>query len=146
MILLANRKPHVVLGDPGVPIGVELGGRDGGDAELLDEEPGELEVAGARGHVGREGVVPGEPHARHVHHDEVAALGLRVGQAELAPHFVEARHLAVHVAHGFVPEPFAFGLFEAWGLCWLVDVLEILVGGGVFEIGVLIEAMDRDKG
>lgn len=143
MILLANRKAHVVLGDPGVPIGVELGGRDGGDAELLDEEPGELEVAGARGHVGREGVVPGEPHARHVHHDEVAALGLRVGQAELAPHFVEARHLAVHVAHGFVPEPFAFGLFEAWGLCWLVDVLEILVGEWSVRDRVLDRGINR---
>lgn len=61
----------------GVLVGIELGRRDGGDADLLDQEPAELEVAGAAGDVGREGVAFGEFDGGHVGEDEVAAF--RVG-------------------------------------------------------------------
>lgn len=66
----------------GVLVGVELGGRDGRDAHLLDQEPGELEVAGPVGDVRREGVVLGEFNGGHVGEDEVAAFGVGVLMVE----------------------------------------------------------------
>mgnify|MGYP006873518250 CR=1 FL=1 len=61
----------------GVRIGIEFRRRNGGDANLLDEEPAELEIARAAGDVWREGIVLWEFDRGHVGQDKVAAL--RVG-------------------------------------------------------------------
>lgn len=106
VVLLAHGEPDVILGDVRVGVGVELGRGDGRDADLLDHEPGELEVARPAGHVRRERVVRRQLDFRHVHHDEVPALRVRVGQPELVPDFVESSHLALHVPHCLVPEAF----------------------------------------
>lgn len=78
VVVLADGEPQVILRQMGVLRGVELRGRDGGDAQLHDQEPGQLEVARALGHVRREVVAGGEAHARQVHEHEVAAFGVRV--------------------------------------------------------------------
>lgn len=62
----------------GVGVGVELGGRDGGHAELHDQEPAEAEVARAASHVRGEVIVRRQPDARHVDEHKVAAFGVRV--------------------------------------------------------------------
>lgn len=62
----------------GVGVSVELGGRDGGDANLLDQEPGQFEIARPAGDVRRERVVLWHLDAGHVGQDEVAALWVRV--------------------------------------------------------------------
>ncbi len=114
LIRLAHSKPQIVLHNRAVSVGVELARRDGGDAQLLDQEPGELEVARPLGHVRREGVVGGDLDLGEVHHDEVAALGLRVGDAELVPDGVEEVHFVAEVGDGLVPEAEGVGFFEAW--------------------------------
>lgn len=61
-----------------VGVSVELRGRDGGHAELHDQEPAEPEVARALGHLRGEVVVRGKLDARHVDEHEVAAFGVGV--------------------------------------------------------------------
>lgn len=74
-IRLADRKPQPVLDRVRVGVREELRRRDGRDAELLDAEPGQLEVARPAGDVRRERVVGGELHFGQVDKDEVAAFG-----------------------------------------------------------------------
>lgn len=62
----------------GVGVGVELRGRDGGHAELHDQEPAEPEIPRAIGHLRGEVVVGGQLDTRHVDEDEVAAFGVGV--------------------------------------------------------------------
>ena len=78
LILLANRKPQPVLGEMSVRVREELGGRDGRNAQLLDAEPRELEVAWAIGNMGRERVVCGQLYFGEVDEDEVATFGFGV--------------------------------------------------------------------
>lgn len=80
---LADGEPQPVLDDRGIRIGEEFSGWDGGHAELLDAEPGELEIAWPVGYVGRERVVVGKLHFGQVDEDEVAAFGLGVLQGPL---------------------------------------------------------------
>lgn len=58
--------------------GVELGGGDGGDAELHEEEPAELEIAWALRDFGGERVVMREVDLGEVGEDEVASFGFGV--------------------------------------------------------------------
>jgi hypothetical protein len=62
----------------GIRIGIELRRWDGGDANLVDEEPAELEIARAAGDMGREGVVLWEFDRGHIAKDKIAALGVGV--------------------------------------------------------------------
>lgn len=62
----------------GVGVGVELGGRDGGHAELHDQKPAELEISRSVGDVRGEVVVGGQVDARHVDEDEIATFGVGV--------------------------------------------------------------------
>lgn len=75
LIRLADRKPQPVLDRVRVGVREELRGRDGRDAELLDAEPGQLEVARPAGDVRGERVIGGELDFGQVDEDEVAAFG-----------------------------------------------------------------------
>lgn len=103
----------------GIRIRVELRRRDSRDAELLDQEPGELEVARAAGDVGREVVALGELDLGEVDEDKVPALGLRVGQVELVEDGGQAVELALHLGDGLGPEVVVVGLLEAHGAGFL---------------------------
>ena len=61
-----------------VGISVELRGRNGRHANLLDQEPRKLEVARAVRDVRGEGVAVGDFNGSHVDEDEVAAFGVGV--------------------------------------------------------------------
>ena len=78
IVVFAHRKAEIVLSNVGVGISVELRGRNGGNANLVDKEPAELEVAGAIGNVGWEGVVCWELDGGEVDENKVSALGIRV--------------------------------------------------------------------
>lgn len=58
--------------------GIELRGRDGSNPKLHNQEPAQLEIARAVGHVRGEVVVPGEVDFGEVGEDEVAAFGVGV--------------------------------------------------------------------
>ena len=58
--------------------GIELRGRDGRHAQLHDQEPAELEITRAVGHVRGKVVVRGEDDFGEVGEDEVAAFGVGV--------------------------------------------------------------------
>lgn len=62
----------------GVGGSVELGGRNGGHAELHDQEPAEPEIPRSVGDMRGEVVVRGQLDARHVDENKVAAFGFRV--------------------------------------------------------------------
>lgn len=61
-----------------VGLGVELGWRDGDDAELHEQEPAELEIARPLGDVWGEGILGGEVHFGEIGEDEVSAFGFGV--------------------------------------------------------------------
>lgn len=121
VVVLADGEADPILGEMRPLVGVELGRRDCGDAQLHDEEPGHAEVARAVPHVRREVVGRGQRDARKVGEHEVAALGLAVRQAQLGEDACEARHLALHLRHRRVPEVdvWLVGHFEAHGRCFL---------------------------
>lgn len=62
----------------GVGGGVKLRGRDGGHAELHDQEPAEPEIPRSVGHLRGEVVVGRHLDTRHVDQHEVTAFGLGV--------------------------------------------------------------------
>ena len=78
IIILAHRKSEVVLGDVCVGVSIELRGRDRSNANLLDQEPAELEVTRAISDVRWEWVVCRELDRGHVGQDKVSAFGIRV--------------------------------------------------------------------
>lgn len=80
IVVFADRKAEIVLSNVGVGISVELRRRNGGNANLVDKEPAELEVAGAIGNVGWEGIVCWELDGGEVDENKVSALGIRVLQ------------------------------------------------------------------
>lgn len=57
---------------------VELGWRDSHDAELHEQEPAELEIAGSLGDVWRERVTWREVHFGEIGEDEISAFGFGV--------------------------------------------------------------------
>lgn len=115
IIRLAHREPQVIFHNLAVLIRIELGRWDGRHTDLLDQEPRQLKVSWAAGHMRRERVVLGQLDLGHVGHDKVSALGLRVRQVQLVKDGVEPRHPALHVRHAFIPEPFSLGLLEPDG-------------------------------
>lgn len=78
IVVFADRKAEVVLSNVGIVISVKLGGRNGSNADLVDEEPAKLEVARTTGNVGWEGIVCWKLDSGHVDKDKVPALGIRV--------------------------------------------------------------------
>lgn len=73
LVLLAYRKPQPILRHPLAFLGVEFRRRDGGHAQLHDQEPAEFEIARAGGEVRGERVGGRERYAGEVGEDEVAA-------------------------------------------------------------------------
>lgn len=85
IVVFADCKAEVVLSNVGVVISVKLCGRNGSNADLVDEEPAKLEVARTTGNVGWEGIVRWELDSSHVDKNKVSALGIRVlGRFKLA--------------------------------------------------------------
>lgn len=78
VVVLANSKTEVILGNVLIRIGVELSRRDGSNSNLMDEEPAEFEVAGTVGHMRRELVVLWQLDGGHVGQNEVTTFGIRV--------------------------------------------------------------------
>ena len=78
VVILADRKSQPVFGEMGILVREEFRRWDRSHAELLEDEPAELEIAGSRRDVGRKVVVFGELDFRQVGEDEVAAF--RVGE------------------------------------------------------------------
>lgn len=78
VVVLADGEAHVITGQMGVGLGVELRGRDGGHAKLHDQKPAEPEISWSVGYMRGEVVVRGQLNARHVDEHEVAAFGLGV--------------------------------------------------------------------
>lgn len=78
IVVLAEREPQIVLRQMRVFRRVELRRRNGRNAHFHDQEPAQLEVSRATGHVGREFVVGRELDFCHVDEDEVAAFGVGV--------------------------------------------------------------------
>lgn len=56
IIILAYGKPEIILRNVGIGVSVELGWRNGRNANLMNEEPAKLEVAGAACNMRREWV------------------------------------------------------------------------------------------
>lgn len=78
VVVLADSEAQVIAGQVGVGGSVELGGRDGGHAELHDQEPTELEIPRSVGHLRGEVVVRGQLDVRQIDEHKVAAFGFRV--------------------------------------------------------------------
>lgn len=78
VVILADSKAEIVFGKAGIGVGIELGGRDGSDANLVDQEPTELEITRAASHMGWEGIVGGQLDRCHVGQHEVSTFGLGV--------------------------------------------------------------------
>ena len=76
-ILLTHSKPQIILRNMRIAFRVKLRRRDRCHAQFHDQEPAELEVAGALGDVWWKCVVGREHDLGEVHEDEVAAF--RVG-------------------------------------------------------------------
>lgn len=66
IIVLAHRKAEIMLSKVGVGISVEFSGRDSSHANLMDEEPGELEITRTASNMGWEGIVSRELYRGHV--------------------------------------------------------------------------------
>ena len=167
VVILADGKTQIILRHMGIPVGVKLRRRDRRNAELHDEEPAELEVAGPTGDVGREGVVCGEVDVAHVYEDEVAAFGVGVlgtirklsaavrgrrkggvftnRQAELVEHFVESVHFAFHLFLARFPESLFVCLFEAYGYSFLQRADAAVAYTGVSSRDVLDKVLGSDE-
>lgn len=78
IIVLADGEAEIVLSDVSIGISVELRWWNGSDANLVDQEPTELEVTGTTGHMGWEGVVCWQLDRCHVGQDKVSTLGLGI--------------------------------------------------------------------
>lgn len=78
IIVLADGEAEIVLGNVSIGIGVELGRRDGSNANLVDQEPTKLEVTGAASHMRREGIVGWQLDRCHVCQHKVSTFRLRV--------------------------------------------------------------------
>lgn len=118
-IVLANCKPHIILRQVRIRMGVKLGWRNRRHAHLLDQKPRQLKIPRSAGDVFGEGIVSRHLDFFHINEHEVAAFGLGVGQIELGPDLIEAVHLGLHVGNGFVPEALRLGLLEAHGAGFL---------------------------
>lgn len=79
----------------------------------------------------RKGVIQRNLHLLHVDEHKVATLWFGIGQVELGPDLVEAVHFGFHVGNGLRPEALGFGLFKAYGACFLEGG-----HGGVADAGV----------
>ena len=134
VIVLADRKPHIVLRQMRIRVRVELGGRNRRHAKFLDQKPGELKVSGPGSNVFGEGVVLWQLDLVHVDENKVPALRVRVRHAQLVPDLVEAVHFGLHVVDGVFPESLRRGLLESYGACFLErghgGVADACVGGG----------------
>jgi len=84
IIVLAHGEAEIVLGNVGIGLRIELGRRDAGHANFVDEEPAELKIARAAGHMRREWIIFGELHRGHVGQHEVSTIGIGVLYQTLA--------------------------------------------------------------
>lgn len=78
VIVLAHCKAEIILSDVSVGISVEFSGRDSSYANLMDEEPAELEITRTASNMGREGIVSRELYRGHVDKHKVSTLRIRV--------------------------------------------------------------------
>lgn len=78
IIVLAHRKAEIILSNEGVGIRVEFSGRDSSHANLMDEEPAELEITRPASNMRRERIVGRELYRGQVGKHKVSTLGIRV--------------------------------------------------------------------
>jgi hypothetical protein len=78
IIVLADSEAEIIFSDMGIGIGVELRRWNGSDANLVNQEPTELEVTGTVGHNGWEGIVRWQLDRCHVGQDKVSTFRLGV--------------------------------------------------------------------
>lgn len=78
IVILTDSEAEVILRNMGIPISIELSRGNGSDANLMDKEPTEFEVARTRRDMRREGIVLWEFDRGHVGENEIAALGVGV--------------------------------------------------------------------
>lgn len=78
IIILADREAEIIFGNFRVVISVEFCGRNSSNANLMNEEPAELEVPRTTGNMRRERIVLGKFDSGHIDKNKVSALRIRV--------------------------------------------------------------------
>lgn len=170
IIVLAHRKAEIILSDVSVGIGIEFSGRDSSHANLLDEEPAELEIPRTASNMWRERIVSRELDRGHVDKHKVSTLRIRVlymslsvksicrrvdlivrarlvtyRDTKLIKDLAESLNFTLHVCSALVPEALFVCLLESNSCSFLKRRHTAVTNTGVCTGHVLNQVFRADE-